>query len=63
MSDLGSFARGDHIEYRSRRDGAGHLRENVGKNVGGVEAASGPEPNGNGTIEMRDVADGISHGQ
>src|SRR4029077_3970746 len=59
------FARGDHIEYRSGRDGAGHLRENVGKNVGGLEAASGPEPNGNGTIEMPagDVADRISHAQ
>src|SRR5258706_15129371 len=59
------FARGDHIEYRSGRDSAGRLRENVGKNVGGLEAASGPEPNGNGTIEMPagDVADRISHGQ
>jgi hypothetical protein len=59
------FARGDHIEYRGRRDGAGHLCENVGKYVGALEAASGPEPNGNGTIEMPagDVADRISHGQ
>jgi hypothetical protein len=59
------FARGDHIEYRSRRNGAGHLCENVGKNVGALEAASGLEPNGNRTIEMPagDVADRIRHGQ
>src|SRR5205807_7228745 len=59
------FARSDHIEYRRCRDSPDHLCENVGKNVGGLKAASGPEPNGNGTIEMPtgDVADRISHGQ
>jgi hypothetical protein len=59
------LARGDHIEYGGRRDGAGDLCEDVGKNVGGLEAASGPEPNGNGRIEMPagDVSDRISHGQ
>ena len=28
------FARGDHVQDRRRRDGACHLRENIGKNVG-----------------------------
>ena len=55
------FARGDHVKYRSRRDGAGYLCEDVGKNVGGLEAASGPEPNGNGAIEMRRRTRGRPH--
>ncbi len=45
------FAGGDNVEYRSGHDRPGHLCEDVGKNVGGLEAASGPESYGNGKLK------------
>jgi hypothetical protein len=58
------FARGDRVEYRSRRDGADYLREDVGQNVGGLEATPSLQPDRDGAIEMpaRNVADRIGHG-
>ena len=59
------FARGDHVEYRRRRNSADHLCKDVGQNVGGLEPPSGPQPDGDGGIEMPtgNVTDRIGHGQ
>jgi hypothetical protein len=59
------FAGGNRMEDSGRCDGARHLREDGGENVGCLEAASGPEPDGDGAIEMSagDVADRRGHRQ
>ena len=57
------LARGDHVEHRRRQDGADHLRDDVGHDIGGLELSGGPEPDRDRRIEVaaRDVADGIGH--
>ena len=62
FAGCGGAAR-DHIQQRRRRDGADHLRDDIGHDLRGRKTAAGREAHRHGGIEMatRHMTDRIGH--